>query len=321
MRLRRRTLLPLAAGAATWPTLSKAQNWPTQPVRLVEGYGAGGAPDIIARLIGQRLSERLGKPFVIENKPGASGKIATEAVARARPDGYTLLLVLVNNCIDAVFKERLSYDFVRDIAPVGGIYRMPMVMEVHPSVPAGTVPEFIAWVKGNTDRVNLASAGTGTVTHIAGELFQMMAQINLFHVPYRGSQVFLGMTSGQVQVYFGPLASSLPLLKAGKLRALAVTSKARSDVLPDVPTLNEVLPGFEFTAWYGVGAPNGTPAAIVDRLNTELNAALADPDFKRQLADMGGSVMPGSPADFAKFITSEVEKMERVIRAANITVE
>lgn len=321
MRLRRRTLLPLAAGAAAWPTLSIAQNWPTQPARLVEGYGAGSAPDIIARLIGQRLSERLGKPFVIENKPGASGKIATEAVARARPDGYTLLLVLVNNCIDAVFKERLSYDFVRDIAPVGGIYRMPMVMEVHPSVPAGTVPEFIAWVKGNKDKVNLASAGTGTVTHIAGELFQMMAQINLFHVPYRGSQVFLGMTSGQVQVYFGPLASSLPLIKAGKLRALAVTSKTRPDVLPDVPTLDEFLPGFDFTAWYGIGAPNGTPAGIVDRLNTEVNAALGDPDFKRQLADMGGTVMPGSPADFGKFITSEVEKMEKVIRAANITVE
>jgi tripartite-type tricarboxylate transporter receptor subunit TctC len=194
-------------------------------------------------------------------------------------------------------------------------------MEVHPSVPASTVPEFIAWVKGNAGQVNMASAGTGTVTHIAGELFQMMAQVNLFHVPYRGSQVFLGMTSGQVQVYFGPLASSLPLIKASKLRALAVTTKTRSEVLPDVPTMDEILPGFEFSAWYGVGAPKGTRANIVDKLNNEVNAALADPGFKRQLADMGGTVLPGSPADFAKFISAEVEKMEKVIRAANIVVE
>ena len=321
MRLRRRGLLHLAAGAAALPTLSAAQTYPSRPVRLVEGYGAGGAPDIIARLIGQRLSERLGTTFVIENKPGASGKIATEAVARATPDGYTLLLVLVNNAIDAVFKDKLSYDFVRDIAPVAGIYRMPMVMEVHPSVPATTVPEFIAWAKANAGSVNMASVGSGTITHIAGELFQMMAQVRLFHVPYRGSQVFLGLTGGQVQVYFGPVASSLPLIKAGKLRALAVTTKTRLEVLPDLPTLDEVLPGFEFSSWYGVGAPKGTPPNIVDRLNSEVNAALADPAFKRQLADMGGTVMPGSPADFARFIAAEVEKMEKVIRAANISVE
>ncbi len=321
MRLRRRALLPLAAGAAAFPTLSAAQTYPSRAVRLVEGYGAGGAPDIIARLIGQRLSEGLGKPFVIENKPGASGKIATDAVAKATPDGYTLLLVLVNNAIDAVFKDRLSYDFVHDIAPVAGIYRMPMVMEVHPSVPATTVPEFIAWAKANAGTVNMGSAGTGTITHIAGELFQMMAQVRLFHVPYRGSQVFLGITGGQVQVYFGPVASSLPLIKAGKLRALAVTTKTRLDVLPDIPTLDEVLPGFEFSSWYGVGAPRGTPPNIVDRLNGEVNAALADPAFKRQLADMGGTVLPGSPADFGKFIAAEVEKMEKVIRAANISVE
>lgn len=321
MRLRRRALLPLAAGAAVLPTLSAAQTYPSRPVRLVEGYGAGGAPDIIARLIGQRLSEGLGKPFVIENKPGASGKIATDAVAKATPDGYTLLLVLVNNAIDAVFKDRLSYDFVHDIAPVAGIYRMPLVMEVHPSVPATTVAEFIAWAKANAGTVNMGSAGTGTITHIAGELFQMMAQVRLFHVPYRGAQVFLGITGGQVQVYFGPVVSSLPLIKAGKLRALAVTTKTRSEVLPDVPTLDEVLPGFESSSWYGVGAPRGTPPDIVDRLNGEVNAALADPAFKRQLADMGGTVMPGSPADFGKFIAAEVEKMEKVIRAANISVE
>ncbi|MDP1747997.1 MAG: tripartite tricarboxylate transporter substrate binding protein [Reyranella sp.] len=311
----------LAVGAAAFPTLSAAQTYPSRPVRLLEGYGAGGAPDIIARLIGQRLSEGLGKPFVIENKPGASGKIATDAVAKATPDGYTLLLVLVNNAIDAVFKDRLAYDFVHDIAPVAGIYRMPMVMEVHPSVPANTVPEFIAWAKANAGAVNMGSAGTGTITHIAGELFQMMAQVRLFHVPYRGAQVFLGITGGQVQVYFGPVASSLPLIKAGKLRALAVTTKTRLDVLPDVPTLDEVLPGFEFSSWYGVGAPKGTPPNIVDKLNSEVNIALADPAFKRQLADMGGTVLPGSPADFARFIAAEVEKMEKVIRAANISVE
>jgi tripartite-type tricarboxylate transporter receptor subunit TctC len=313
--------MQLAAGAAALPTVSAAQTWPAQPVRLVEGYGAGGAPDIIARLIGQRLSERLGRPFVIENKPGASGKIATEAVTRATPDGYTLLVVLVNNAIDAVFKDKLSYDFVRDIAPVANIYRVPLVMEVHPSVPANTVPEFIAWAKGNADKVNLASAGTGTITHIAGELFQMMAQVNMFHVPYRGSQVFLGMTSGQVQVYFGPVASSLPLIKAGKLRALAVTTKTRSEVLPDIPTVDEFLPGFEFSSWYGIGAPKGTPGGIVSRLNGEVNAILADPAFARQIAEMGGTPMPGSPTDFAKFIAAEVEKVEKVIRAANISVE
>jgi tripartite-type tricarboxylate transporter receptor subunit TctC len=313
--------MQLAAGAAALPTVSAAQTWPAQPVRLVEGYGAGGAPDIIARLIGQRLSERLGRPFVIENKPGASGKIATEAVTRATPDGYTLLVVLVNNAIDTVFKDKLSYDFVRDIAPVANIYRVPLVMEVHPSVPANTVPEFIAWAKGNADKVNLASAGTGTITHIAGELFQMMAQVNMFHVPYRGSQVFLGMTSGQVQVYFGPVASSLPLIKAGKLRALAVTTKTRSDVLPDIPTVDEFLPGFEFSSWYGIGAPKGTPGGIVSRLNGEVNAILADPAFARQIAEMGGTPMPGSPTDFAKFIAAEVEKVEKVIRAANISVE
>ena len=321
MRLRRRALLQLAAGGAAWPGLSAAQTYPSQPVRLVEGYGAAGAPDIIARLIGHRLSERLGKSFVIENKPGASGRIATEAVARATPDGYTLLVVLVNNAIDAVFKDKLSYDFVRDIAPVAGIYRVPLVMEVHPSVPATTVPEFIAWAKANPGKVNMGSAGIGTITHVAGELFQIMAGVSLFHVPYRGSQVFQGITSGQVQVYFGPVASSLPLIKAGKLRALAVTTKERSEVLPDIPTVDEFLPGFEFSSWYGIGAPRATPVTIVDKLNAEVNTALADPAFQRQLGEMGGTVMPGSPADFVKFIAAEVEKMDKVIRAASITVE
>jgi tripartite-type tricarboxylate transporter receptor subunit TctC len=220
-----------------------------------------------------------------------------------------------------VFKDKLNYDFVRDIAPVASIYRVPFVMEVHPSVPANTVPEFIAWARANPGKINMASAGTGTGTHIAGELFQMMARVNMFHVPYRGAQVLLGMIGGQVQLYFGPIASSLAHIKAGKLRALAVTTMTRSEVLPDVPTLDEFLPGYEFSAWYGVGAPKGTPVNIVDKLNREVNAALADPGFKRQLAELGGTVVAGSPPDFAKLIAAETEKMEKVIRVANITVE
>ena len=312
------------SGAAALATLSRhagAQAWPSRPVRVVEGYGAGGAPDIIARLIGQRLSERLGTPFMIDNKPGASGKIATEAVAKATPDGYTLLLVVINNAIDAAMKDKLSYDFIRDIAPVAGIHRVPLVMEVHPSVPATTVAEFIALAKENPGSVNMASAGTGTITHIAGELFQMMAGVSMFHIPYRGAQVFQGMLGGQVQVYFGPVASSLPHIKAGKLRALAVTSATRSHVLPDVPTLDETLPGYELSAWYGLGAPTGTPAVAIDALNRAVNATLSDPAFKTQLADLGATPLPGSPAEFGRLIAAETEKMAKVIQVANINVE
>jgi len=298
-----------------------AQAWPSRPVRIVEGYGAAGAPDIIARLIGQKLSERLGVPFVIDNKPGASGKIATEAVVKSPADGYTLLLVLINNAIDAALKDKLPYDFVRDIVPVAGIYSVPLVMEVHPAVPATTVPELIAYAKENPGRVNMASAGIGTVTHIAGELFQMMAGISLFHIPYRGAQVFQGMISGQVQLYFGPVASSLPHIKSGKLRALAVTSQTRSHVLPEVPPLAEYLPGYDLTAWYGLGAPKGTPATAIDALNRAVNEALAEPAFQARLADLGGVTLPGPPAQFGKLIAADADKLGKVIQAANITLE
>ena len=320
---RRRSMLVMsgAAALATLPRHAGAQAWPSRPVRVVEGYGAGGAPDIIARLVGQRLSERLGTPFMIDNKPGASGKIATEAVAKAAPDGYTLLLIVINNAIDAAMKDKLAYDFIRDIAPVAGIHRVPMVMEVHPSVPATTVAELIALAKENPGRINMGSAGTGTITHIAGELFQMMAGVSMFHVPYRGAQIFQGIIGGQVQVYFGPVASSLPHIKAGKLRALAVTSATRSHVLPDVPTLDETLPGYELSSWYGLGAPTGTPPSAIDALNRAVNAALSDPAFKTQLADMGGTPLPGSPAEFGRLIAAETEKMAKVIQVANINVE
>jgi tripartite-type tricarboxylate transporter receptor subunit TctC len=324
MRSSRRRSMLLGSGAAALAALShpaRAQAWPSRPVRLVEGYGAGGAPDIIARLIGQRLSERLGTPFVIDNKPGASGKIATEAVAKAAPDGYTLLLVLINNAIDAAMKDKLAYDFVRDITPVAGIHHVPLVMEVHPSVEATTVPELIALAKASPSKINMASAGTGTVTHIAGELFQMMAGVSLFHVPYRGAQVIQGILAGQVQLYFGIVASSLPHIKAGKLRALAVTTATRSPVLPDVPTLAEYLPGYELTAWYGLGAPKGTPPAVIDTLNRAVNAVLAEPAFKAQLADLGGTPLPGPPAAFGKLIATDAEKMGKVIQVANINIE
>ena len=246
MALRRRSVLVASLGVLSRPAWGQA--YPSRPVRIVEGYGAGGAPDIIARLIGKWLSERLGQPFVIENKPGASGRIATDAVAKATPDGYTLLLVLNNNTVDAAIKEKLPYDFVRDIAPVAGIYRQPLVMEVHPSVPAKTVAEFIALAKERPGKINLASAGVGTGTHISAEMFQIQAGVSLFHVPYRGVQALAGVVAGQADVYFGVVASSLPQIQAGKLRALAVTTATRSAVLPDVPAMNEFLPGYEFSA-------------------------------------------------------------------------
>jgi tripartite-type tricarboxylate transporter receptor subunit TctC len=320
---RRRSLLltSIAPVAAPFSRPAGAQAWPTRTIRIVEGYGAASAPDIIARLIGQRLNERLGVPFIIDNKPGASGRIATEAVARSPADGYTLLLVLINNAVDAAMKDKLPYDFIRDIVPVAGIHSVPLVMEVHPSVPATTVPEFIAYARENAGKVNMASAGMGTVTHIAGELFQMMAGVSLFHIPYRGAQVFQGIIGGQVQVYFGPVASSLPHIKAGKLRALAVTTATRSHVLPDVPTLADYLPGYELSAWYGLGVPKGTPAVAIETLNRAVNAALAEPAFKAQLADMGGTPLPGSPAEFGRLIAADTEKMGRVIQVANINVE
>ena len=320
MAVDRRSLL-LSSGAALLARPAAAQAYPSRPVHIVEGYGPGGAPDIIARLIGKWLSERLGQPFVIDNKPGASGRIATEAVAKAPPDGYTLLLVLNNNTVDAALKDKLPYDFVRDIAPVAGIYRQPLVMEVHPSVPANTVAEFIALAKQRPGKINMASAGVGTGTHLAGELFQIAAGVSLFHVPYRGVQALRDVVAGQADVYFGVVASSLPQIRAGKLRALAVTTANRSAVLPDVPAMAEVLPGYEFSAWYALGAPKGTPASAIERLNREVNAALADPGFSTQLVELGGIPLAGSPADLGRLFVSDTDRIAKIIKVANLTLD
>jgi tripartite-type tricarboxylate transporter receptor subunit TctC len=321
MKGSRRQFLHLAATAAALPALSRsagAQSYPTRPVRLVEGFGAGSAPDIVARLIGQSLSERLGQSFVVENRAGASGSIATEAVVRASPDGYTLLLITAASAINATMMSKLNFDFIRDIAPIASIARVPLVMEVHPSVPARTVAEFIAYAKANPGKINLASAGTGSLPHVAGEMFKTMAGVDLYHVPYRGAQVFPALLAGDVQVYFGPLVSSIEYVRAGKLRALAVTTTTRADVLPDVPALSDTLPGYEASAWYGIGAPRHTSAELIERLNNEVNASIADPKFKARLANLAGTVLAGSPADFGKLIADETRKWDRVILAANI---
>jgi tripartite-type tricarboxylate transporter receptor subunit TctC len=319
MKLPRRQFLHLAAGAVTLPAMSRfvcAQSYPTRPVRLIEGFGAGAAPDIVARLIGQSLSEQLGQPIVVENRSGASGNIATEVVVRASPDGYTLLLVTSANAVNtAMFK--LNFDFIRDIVPVAGIVRVPLVMEVHPSVPARTVAEFIAYAKANPGKVNMASAGIGSMPHVAGEMFKTMADVDLFHVPYRGAQVFPALLAGDGQVYFGPLLSSVEYIRAGKLRALAVTTATRSPVLPDVPALNETLPEYEASAWFGIGAPKSTPEEVIQRLNKQVSVSIADPKFQARLANLGGAALGGSPADFAELILGEVKKWSRVILAAN----
>jgi tripartite-type tricarboxylate transporter receptor subunit TctC len=320
MKLPRRKFLHLAAGAAALPAASRiarAQAYPSRSVRLIEGFGAGGAPDIVARLIGQSLSERLEQSFVVENRSGANGNIATEAVVRAPPDGYTLLLITVGNAISTTM-FKLNFNFIRDIAPVAGIVGVPFVMEVHPSVPVKTVAEFIAYAKANPGKINLASAGIGNVTHMAGEMFKMMAGVDLFHVPYRGAQVFPALLAGEVQVYFGPLLSSIGYIRAGNLRALAVTTTTRSQILPDVQVLSETVPGYDVSSWYGIGAPESTPAEIVERLNTAINASIADPKFQAQLTNLGGTVLPGSPTDFGKLISDETEKWGKVIVAANI---
>jgi tripartite-type tricarboxylate transporter receptor subunit TctC len=323
MRLPRRQFLHLAAAAAALPAVSRfasAQSYPTRPVHLIEGFGAGGAPDIVARLIGQSLSEQLGQSFVVENRSGASSNIATEAVARASPDGYTLLLITTANAVNtAMFK--LNFDFIRDIVPVASIVRVPLVMEVHPSVPARTVAEFIAYAEANPGKVNMASAGTGSLTHVAGEMFKTMAGVDLFHVPYRGAQVFPALLAGDGQVYFGPLLSSIEYVRAGKLRALAVTTATRSPILPDVPALSDTLPGYEASAWFGIGAPKRTPEEVIERLNKQVNVSIADPKLQARLANLGGTVLGGSPADFAKLISDEVKKWSRVILAANIKRE
>jgi len=316
----RRQFLHLAAGAAALPAVSRiawAQAYPTRPVHLIEGFGAGSAPDIIARLIGQSLSERLGQSFVVENRSGASSNIAAEAVVRASPDGYTLLLITTANAVNTTL-FKLNFNFIRDIAPVASIVRVPFVMEVHPSVPAKTVAEFIAYAKAHPGKINLASAGIGSGTHVAGEMFKTMAGVNLFHVPYRGAQVFPALLAGDVQVYFGPLLSSIEYVRTGKLRALAVTTTTRSDVLPDVPVLSDTLPDYEASAWFGIGAPKSTPAELIERLNKEVNISIADPKFEARLANLGGTVLAGSPADFGKLISDETKKWGKVIVAANI---
>jgi tripartite-type tricarboxylate transporter receptor subunit TctC len=321
MKLPRRDFLRLAAGTAALAATSriaKAQTYPSRPVRVIVGFPAGNASDIIARLMTQSLSDRLGQQLIVENRPGAGSAIATEAVVRAQPDGYTLLMEVVTaNAVNATVYPSLKYNFIRDVAPVGCIGSGSFVMLVNPSVPAKTVPELIAYAKANPGKVNMASAGNGTATHVFGELFKIMAGVDMVDVPYRGS--FLpDLLGGQVQVVFGPISQSIELIRAGKLRALAVTTTSRSASLPDIPTVGEFVPGYVASAWYGVGAPKSTPAEIIDRLNTEINAALADPRIKDRLADLGVIATPMTPAAFAKLIADETEKWSKVVRAANI---
>jgi tripartite-type tricarboxylate transporter receptor subunit TctC len=325
MKLPRRNFLHLAAGAGALPVLSRvarAQAYPTRQVRIVAPTAPGGAPDILARLIGPWLSGRLGQQFVVENRPGGGTNIGTEAVVRAPADGYTLLLVATTNTINATLYDRLNFDFLRDIAPVAGITRQPIVMVVNPSVPAKTVPEFTAYAKANPGKINLGSPGIGSPGHVAGELFKMMAGVDLVHVPYRGGgPVMTDLLGGQVQVLFGSTSLTIEQIRADKLRPLAVTTATRWETLPDLPTVDEFLPGFEASAWGGLGAPRNTPAKIIDALNKEINVALADPRMKARLADLGGAVLAGSPADFGKLIAEETEKWGKVIRAANIKAE
>jgi tripartite-type tricarboxylate transporter receptor subunit TctC len=325
MKLPRRNFLHLAAGAAALPAVSRvarAQAYPTRPVRIIIGFAPGSASDIVARLVGQWLSEGLGQPFIIEHRPGAANNIATEAVVRAPPDGHTLLVVSSANAVNATFYDKLNYNFIRDIAPVAGIIVVPSVLVVHPSVPAKTVPEFIAYAKANPGKLTMASGGIGSGTHLAGELFKMMAGVNMVHVPYRGGGPALtDLLGGQVQVMFPSTVSSIEYIRAGRLRALAVTTATRSDALPDVPTVDEFVPGYEASAWFGVGAPKATPAEIVEKLNKEINAGLADPKMKARLADVGGTALSGSPADFGKLIADETEKWGNVIRALNIKAD
>jgi tripartite-type tricarboxylate transporter receptor subunit TctC len=325
MKFLRRQFLELAVGAAALPAvahLASAQAYPTRPVRIVVGFAPGGGFDISARLIGQWLSERLGHPFVIENRPGANSNIGTEAVVRAPPDGYTLLLCGNPNAINATFYDKLTYNFIRDIAPVAGVLRGPYVLVVNPSVPAKSVPELIAYAKANPHKVNMASQGNGSPGHVAGELFQMMTRINLVHVPYRGmAPALTDLLGGQVQVAFSSLTAAIEYIKAGKLRALAVTTATRSDALPDIPTADEFVPGYEASTWYGVGAPKATPAEIVEKLNEEIKASLADPKLQARLADLGGTVMMGSPPDFGKFIADETEKWGKVVKFVGIKAD
>ena len=325
LKLPRRKFLRLVAGAAALPAVSRiasAQSYPTQPVRIVVTFPAGSTSDILARPIAQRLQERLGQPFVVDNRPGAGGMVGAEAVVRASPDGYTLLLVAGAHTINATLYDKLRFNFIRDIAPIAGISRDTAVMTVNPSLPAKTVPEFIAYAKANPGKVNMASSGVGSPGHVFGELFKMMTGVNMVHVPYRGSPAaFADLIAGQVQVIFETTASSIAHIRAGTIRALAVTTAARSQVLPDLPSVSEFVPGYEASAVWGLGGPRNTPAEIVDKLNKEINAALADPTLKARLTDMGISVLAGSPADFGKLLADETEKWGRVVKFADIKPE
>jgi tripartite-type tricarboxylate transporter receptor subunit TctC len=321
MTIPRRTFLQLAALPA-FARIAQAQAYPTRPVHIVAAFGAGGGVDITARLIGQWLSERLGQQFVVENRPGAGGNLGTEVVVNAPPDGYTLLLATLPNAVNATLYEKLNFDFIRDIAPVAGIIRVPQVILVHPAVPATTVPELIAYAKANPGKINMASAGSGSAPHLAGELFNAMAGIRMVHVAYRGQgQALPDLIAGQVQVMFATTPGIADFIRTGKLRALAVTTAGRAQVLPELPTVADFVPGYEASQWYGLGAPRSTPPVIVAKLNTEINAGLADAKMKARLADIGGEVLPGSAAEFGQLIADETEKWAKVVKFAGLRPE
>jgi tripartite-type tricarboxylate transporter receptor subunit TctC len=323
MKLPRRTFLHLAAGTAALPAVSRiarAQTYPTRPIRIIVGLPAGSSSDIGARLMGQWLSERLGQPLVVENRPGAGQNLAAEAVVRAPPDGYTLLLSNTANASNPALYDRLNFNFIRDITPVAGIIRVPQVMLLNPSVPAKTVPEFIAYAKANPSKINMASVGIGSAQHIVGELFKFMAGVDMVHVPYR-SNPRPDLLGGQVQVMFDTIPSSIEFIRAGKLRALAVTTSSRYQALPDIPTVGEFVPGYEASAWQGIGAPTNTPNEIIERLNREINVGLADAKMKAQLADLGALPMPMAPAEFGRLVVDETEKWGKVIKFAGIKPE
>jgi tripartite-type tricarboxylate transporter receptor subunit TctC len=325
MKLVRRKFLQLAGGIAALPAaerLACAQSYPSRPVHLISSYAPGGINDLFARLIGQWLSEHLGQQFIVDNRSGAGGNIGTEVVARAAPDGYTLLLVDTSNTFNVTLYEHLNFNFIRDIAPIAGIFRGASVLVRHPSFPASSVPELIAYAKANPGKVSMASAGIGSIPHVAGELFKMLTGVDIVQVQYRGAgPALVDMLGGQTQVMFSTVPSSIEYVRAGKLLPLAVTSANRLDILPNVPAVAEFVPGYEISAWTGLGAPKGTPAGVIDKLNKETNAALTDPKMKARVADLGGVAIPGSPADFANFIASETERWGKVIRAANIKPE
>jgi tripartite-type tricarboxylate transporter receptor subunit TctC len=320
MQTRRVFLTSFAAAAALANAgRATAQTYPSRPVRIVVTSAAGNAPDILARLIGLWLSERLGQPFVIENRSGGGGNIGTEAVVKSPPDGYSLLMVATNNAINATLYDKLNYNFIRDIAPVASMIRSPNVMVVNPSVPAKTIPEFIAYAKANPGKVNMASSGSGTSPHVAGELFKMMTGVDMVHVPYRGAGPGLtDLLSGQVQVMIPSTSASIPYIRSGKLHPLAVTTSTRLEVLPDIPTVGEFVPGYEASGWFGIGAPKNTPAEIVDELNKQINAGLADPKLKARIAELGGTVLGGTPTDFGRLIADETKKWSKVVKFANL---